>query len=78
MKQGVFVSRTEAEATLVKEVLERFETEVLPTKRGKKSDKSRIKTLQESFGEYKLANLTSTQIAKFRDKRLKVVGPHVF
>ncbi|MEM4988455.1 site-specific integrase [Collimonas sp. H4R21] len=75
MERGVFVSRTEAEATLVKEVLERYETEVLPTKRGEKSDKSRIKTLQETFGDYKLASLTSTQIAKFRDKRLKIVGP---
>ncbi|MQR00989.1 site-specific integrase [Glaciimonas soli] len=75
MERGVFVSRTEAEATLVKDVLQRFASEVLPTKRSEQSDKSRIKTLIEEFGNYRLASLNSTQIAKFRDQRLKVVGP---
>ncbi|KAB8052210.1 tyrosine-type recombinase/integrase [Janthinobacterium rivuli] len=75
MERGVFVSRTEAEATLVKDVLERFATEVLPTKRSEQSDKSRIKTLAEAFGDYRLASLNSTQVARFRDQRLKVVGP---
>jgi integrase len=75
MIRGVFVSRTEAESTLVKEVLQRFATEVLPTKRSEQSDKSRIKTLTEAFGDYRLASLSSTQVAKFRDQRLKVVGP---
>lgn len=75
MERGVFVSRTEAEATLVKDVLVRFEAEVLPTKRSEQSDKSRIKTLIEAFGDYRLASLNSTQVAKFRDSRLKVVGP---
>jgi integrase len=75
MVRGVFVSRTEAEATLVKDVLQRFAAEVLPTKRSEQSDKSRIKTLTEAFGDYRLASLSSTQVAKFRDQRLKVVGP---
>ena len=75
MIRGVFVSRTEAEATLVNQVLQRYEKEILPTKRGQMQDKSRIKLLAEEFGDYRLASLTSTQIAKFRDKRLKVVGP---
>jgi integrase len=75
MERGVFVSRTEAEATLVKDVLQRFATEILPTKRSEQSDKSRIKTLTEVFGDYRLASLNSTQIARFRDQRLKVVGP---
>jgi len=75
MERGVFVSRTEAEATLIKDVLQRFAIEVLPTKRSEQSDKSRIKTLLEAFGDYRMASLTSTQVAKFRDQRLKVVGP---
>jgi integrase len=74
MERGVFVSRSEAEATLIKDVLSRFETEILPTKRSEQSDKSRIKTLAEEFGDYRLASLTSTQIATFRDRRLKVVS----
>lgn len=74
MERGVFVSRSEAEATLIKDILSRFETEILPTKRSEQSDKSRIKTLTEAFGVYRLASLTSTQIATFRDRRLKVVS----
>ena len=75
MERGVFVSRTEAEATLVKDVLQRFATEVLPTKRSEQSDKSRIKTLMTAFGDYRLASLNSSLVARFRDQRLKVVGP---
>lgn len=75
MERGVFVSRTEAEATLVKDVLQRYMTDVLPTKRSEQSDKSRIKTLQDTFGDYRLSSLTSTLVAKFRDQRLQVVGP---
>lgn len=75
MERGVFVSRSEAEATLVKDVLHRFAVEILPTKRSEQSDKSRIKTLTEAFGDYRLASLNSSQVAKFRDQRLKVVGP---
>lgn len=75
MVRGVFVSRNEAEATLIKDVLDRFETEVLPTKRSEQSDKSRIKTLADAFGDYRMASLTSSQVAQFRDRRLKVVGP---
>ncbi len=75
MERGVFVSRVEAEATLIKDVLQRFADEVLPTKRSEQSDKSRIKTLMTAFGDYRMASLTSTQVAKFRDQRLKIVGP---
>jgi integrase len=74
MERGVFVSRTEAEVTLVKDVLQRYANEVLPTKRSAQSDKSRIKTLLDAFGAYRLASLTPTQVAVFRDRRLQVVG----
>ena len=75
MERGVFVSRSEAEATSIRDLLERFEKEVLPQKRSFQSDKSRLKTLNEAFGNYRVASLTSTIISAFRDRRLKVVGP---
>ena len=75
MERGMFISRSEAEATLVKGVLERYATEVLPTKRSEQSDRSRIKTLLEAFGNYRLASLTSTKVSQFRDHRLGIVGP---
>jgi integrase len=75
MERGVFVSRTEAEGTLIKEILQRYDDEVLPTKRGALQDRSRLKLLHEAFGEFRLASLTSAQVAKYRDRRLKSVGP---
>lgn len=74
MERGVFVSRSEAESTLIKDILQRFNNEVLPTKRSQQSDQSRIKTLVEAFGDYRLSSLTPTQIAQFRDKRMKIVS----
>ncbi|TFW29880.1 site-specific integrase [Massilia horti] len=75
MIRRVFVSRSEAEATLIRDLLQRYESEVLPTKRGRASDRSRLKTLNHAFGTFRLASLTSAQIARFRDQRLQVVGP---
>jgi integrase len=81
MERGVFVSRTEAEGTLLREVADRYLNEVLPSKRGQATDKSRLKTLLAYFGDYKLASITSTSVARFRDERLKgnearkAVGP---
>lgn len=75
MERGVFVSRTEAEATLLSEVIGRYRREVLPSKRGAASDESRLKTLDAHFGVYKLASITSTAVAKFRDERLNAIGP---
>lgn len=75
MERGVFVSRTEAEATPLSDVIDRYRREVLPSKRGAASDESRLKTLETHFGVYKLAGITSTAVAKFRDERLKSVGP---
>lgn len=74
MIRGVYISRAEAEATLFRDVLQRFESEILPTKRSEQSDRSRIKTLMTVFGNYRLAGLTSTLVSKFRDERLKIVG----
>lgn len=68
------MSRTEAETTLLKDVLQRYASEVLPMKRSEQSDKSHIKTLLDAFGSYRMVSLTSTQVAKFRDERLQIVG----
>jgi integrase len=74
IERGVFVSRTESEATLLRDVIKRYETEILPTKRGQAADRSRLKTLEAALGAYRLAALTSTHVARFRDARLSVVG----
>lgn len=75
IERGVFVSRSEGEATLLREVLKRYEIEVLPSKRGRDADRSRLKTLDAALGDFRLASLTSTHVSKFRDRRLESVGP---
>ena len=75
MDRGTFVSRAEAERTTVNEALDRYAREILPTKKGRRVDEVRLKTLKSCFGRYTLASLTSSIVAKFRDARLKEVGP---
>lgn len=74
MDKGIFRSTAEAEQTSLSALLERYEHEVLPSKKGQAADKSRIKTLKASLGTFKLAAITSATVASFRDTRLKEVG----
>jgi len=74
MERGVFVSRTEAESTTLNDILDRYGSEVLPTKRSQAPELSRIRTLREHFGRFHLASLTSTRISEFRDTRAKEVS----
>jgi len=74
MERGVFVSRTEAESTTLNEVLDRYATEVLPTKRSQAPEMSRIRTLREHVGRFHLASLNSAKISEFRDVRATQVG----
>lgn len=74
MDRGVFRSTAEAEQTTLNTILDRYEREILPTKKGQAADKSRIKTLKASLGTLKLAAITSASVASFRDSRLKAVS----
>lgn len=75
MERGIFQSRTESERTSLKEILERYETEVLPSKRSQQQVRSQIKLITHALGYYSLAALTPTILAQYRDNRLKQVGP---
>jgi len=74
MLRGVFVQRTESEQTTVKELLDRYQREVMPTLKGGYREQSRIKALQAGLGAYSLAALNSSMIAKYRDRRLSTVS----
>ncbi len=74
MLRGVFVQRTESEQTTLKELLDRYSREVLPTLKGGYREQSRIKALQVGLGTYSLAALNSSMIAKYRDKRLSTIS----
>ncbi|MBU2708638.1 site-specific integrase [Zooshikella marina] len=71
MEKGIFVSTTEAESTTVGELLKRYEEEIAPSKKSYADLKYRIKLLDQQFGHFTLAALTSSQIKDYRDERLK-------
>ena len=60
---------------LLKALLERYRREITPTKHGATQEICRINKLcQHEIGNIRLSNLTSNDIAKFRDERLKTVS----
>ena len=77
MDRGVFVSRKEAENMSLSEILDRYEREVLPQKKGISQVRSQIRFLKSRFGNLSLSALTPSVISKFRDSRSKEVGPQM-
>ncbi len=68
--RGVFILRTSAEKTLLREVLERYKNENFPRlARGGKSQMANLRHLDEHLGHLSLAALDSSHVAQYRDKR---------
>lgn len=70
MDRGVFVSRAEVERTTLRDLIERYRVEVLPSKRGKHFAPS-LNVLDDRLGKYSLAALSPKLVAGFRDARTK-------
>jgi len=75
MARGVFVSRSESESTTLKDALDRYKQEILPTKKSQYSILSQIRLISDRLGQYSLAAITPSLLAKYRDERGKEVGP---
>lgn len=76
MDRGIFTSRKEAEKTTLAEALKRYGNEITPDKKGAKQERSRINILQQSdLAPRYLASIRGTDVAKYRDKRLKTRSP---
>jgi len=76
MDKGVFISRAEAERTTLREVLERYEREVTPSKKGAAKEKSVIKKLlADPLSARFMATIRGADIAALRDDRLKDYAP---
>lgn len=72
MSRKRFVDTREADRTTLKEALERYKEEVTVNKKGAVQEKTRIKTWSESkYGSKSLAELKSSDLAEYRDSRLK-------
>ncbi|MHB1644431.1 MAG: tyrosine-type recombinase/integrase [Acidithiobacillus sp.] len=74
MARGMFVDRSEAESMTVAVMLERYNAEVSPKHKSGDRDIVPIRALTKSLGQYSLAALTPSIIAKYRDTRLAHVS----
>lgn len=74
MDIGAFVNRNDAERTSFANVAARYESEILPSKRGAVQDAARLKHLVAKFGKFSLASITAAKLAEHRDERLKFVS----
>ena len=76
MDQGEFVCRAEAESTTLGQLLKRYRSEVTPRKKGIGPETARIGALlRNKLARRFVSNIRSSDIAEFRDHRLKTVCP---
>jgi len=69
IERGIFFDRAAAERTTLSEIIADYRTQILPMKRGKHFSPA-LNLLEASMGQYSLASITSTMVAKHRDQRL--------
>lgn len=76
MVRGVFVSRVEAERTMLCEVIERYILEVCPKHKGCYSETLRLRALARlPLGRRFMATLKPLDFARYRDDRLEIRKP---
>src|SRR4051812_8771001 len=75
-RSGWVADTRAAEKTTLKELLTRYCAEVTPAKRGAVSEKARVNSIVRCpIAHRTLAKLTSSDVATYRDERLKSVAP---
>lgn len=70
IQRGLFFDRTAAERTTVGALVERYRSEILPTKRGRHFSHC-LDAIDAEFGSSAVATISSQAIAAWRDKALK-------
>jgi len=68
--RGQYLPRAVSEGILLRDLIERYRHDVLPTKRGKHFAPA-LRLLDDRFGRYAVSALSSRRIAEFRDQRLR-------
>lgn len=74
MDRGIFLSTSEAENTTLQEILERYNREVVPTKKSSDDMRSRLNLINSAMGHLSLAAITPAIVKEYRDYRLETVG----
>ena len=75
IENKVHIDYSEAEKTTVNDLLNRYESEILPSKKGRKVEHYRIGTLKQHLGHGLLSDLSPARIGTYRDLRLQVISP---
>ena len=75
IEEKTYIDYSEAETTILNDLLNRYESEILPSKKGKKVERYRIRTLRQYLGHHCLSDLSLTVIRGYRDTRLKTLSP---
>lgn len=76
MDRGSFVSRGEAEANTLKDIIERYIADVMPTRKGASDEIPRLRaTCRTKLAKLSMAALTPKAVAAYRDERLSKVKP---
>lgn len=68
MDRGIFLSRSEAESTTIKEIANRYIKEVSPNKKNKVEDIRLLNVVIQKFGAYYIAGLQSKMIVEWREE----------
>ena len=58
IENKTYIDYSEAETTTLNDLLDRYETEILPSKKGKNVERYRIGTLRQHLGHYCLSDLS--------------------
>ncbi|MEW8111391.1 MAG: site-specific integrase [Candidatus Thiodiazotropha endolucinida] len=73
IERDQFIDCSVAQQTHLSDILDRYETEIIPHKRGGSAEKPRTKLLRTTLGHLKLQDLKPHIIAQYRDYRLQRV-----
>ena len=74
--RGLFVSQTQAENTTLDDLLNRYEREIVSTKKGAQIERYRLNRFRESpLARRSVASIRGADLAIWRDHRLKEVSP---
>ena len=78
MVRGVYIRRSEPERLTLGKALDRYLSEVTPTKRAstQAAERKKASALRAALGDYSLAAITPDLVANYRDTRLATVSPH--
>lgn len=70
MDRGRYLPPTDSEGTQIRDLIDRYRRDILPTKHGKHF-RPALRLLEDRFGKYSVAALSARRIAEFRDQRLR-------